>query len=280
MSRFPSEWLALREPIDIQSRDEDVLSACAETFEKLEALSICDLGAGTGASIRALARHLPQNQRWLLVDHDAKNLSRARNLMQEWSDTCSQKRDTLTISHGEHSINIDTLTHDFSAQISPWSAGTNLITASALLDLTSKVWIQNFVRTLSADKLPLLATLNFDGYLLATPQHEFDEDVFAAFRNHQRTDKGFGPAAGPDAPAILRDELDRAGYEIVEGNSPWRMTSDSQNLMHETLAGISSAAIDLGTFPKVKIHDWLQNRLSNTDSLIVGHRDIFAQPPR
>jgi hypothetical protein len=278
MSRFPSEWLALREPVDAVSRNAKVLSACANAFERHRTLSICDLGAGTGASVRAFAHLLPAQQRWTLVDHDAENLKHALDTLASWGAAPESKTNTIELERGDQIIEVEVLKRDLTPDTTPWALDTDLVTASALLDLTSSDWINRTVNALSANRTPFLATLNFDGQLEASPAHTLDNAIFNAFRKHQRTDKGFGPALGPDASDVLEDALVRAGYIVSRGDSPWHMTFNSKKLMHETLRGISTAAIEIIAMPESKALGWLNDRLSCTESLIVGHRDIFAMP--
>ena len=77
MSGFSSEWLALREPLDLRARNRDVLDAVAAAFRGRQALSIVDLGSGTGSTVRALSARLPTSQAWRLVDNDSILLAEA-----------------------------------------------------------------------------------------------------------------------------------------------------------------------------------------------------------
>ena len=77
MSGFSAEWLALREPLDVRARNREVLDAVAAAFPGQTALSIVDLGSGTGSTLRALGARLPKSQKWKLVDNDPVLLAEA-----------------------------------------------------------------------------------------------------------------------------------------------------------------------------------------------------------
>ena len=278
MSRFAPEWLALREPVDIESHNKDVLNACARAFVGRKKLSVCDLGAGTGASVRAFAPLLPKEQLWTLVDHDEENLNTALKALAVWSGTASRLASEIALERAGQHIDVHIRQHDLATDPGRWLNEANLATASALFDLTSADWIVRFVDALCAKRIPLLAVLSFDGWMEANPNHELDEQIFSAFRAHQRVDKGFGPAAGPGAITILEGALSDVGYTVISGDSPWELSETTQRLMQETLKSLAAAAVEVGTVTKSEAGNWLEDRMTNTDLLTIGHRDIFAVP--
>jgi hypothetical protein len=276
VSGFSPEWLALREPTDTAARHPAVLAACARTFAGHDSLTICDLGAGTGASVRAFADLLPPRQHWTLVDYDARNLDAARAALSAWADDASRQDDALVLKRGARTITVRTRVQDFAADPACWPADTQLVTASALLDLTSETWIARFAAALAAQHLPLLAVLTFDGVITSEPAHALDSAVAAAFRAHQTGDKGFGPAAGPNATDILEDHLENAGYVITAGDSPWQIDRASAEFLRQNLDGIAAATRETGTV--AGIDDWLRDRHTHARRLTIGHRDVFAEP--
>lgn len=275
MTGFSPEWLALREPADGAARNKDVRATCAQTFAQRDDLSICDLGAGTGASLRALADLLPPRQRWTLVDHDEANLAAARERLSTWADNSAIRESGFTLFRGRHRIVVEPIRRDLAREPHCWPAATDLVTASALFDLASGEWIDRFAAALAADRLPLLATLTFDGTIALDPPHRLDAAVADAFRVHQERDKGFGPAAGSRAADILVAHLANAGYAITTGDSPWRIVSRQQGLRTAFLDGVAMAVEETG---RLDPHDiaawWSAGQTART--ITVGHRDVFA----
>lgn len=282
VSGFSPAWLALREPADTSARNRKVLSACAEAFVSRPRLAICDLGAGTGASVRAFADLLPANQRWTLVDHDADNLAAALLALTAWADEAltdegwAQDGGVL-LRHNGKRLDVRTRVHDFARNPACWPQGTDLITASALIDLVSAPWIESFTAALAAERLPLLATLTADGNIEGHPPHGLDEAVALSFRTHQTRDKGFGPSAGAEAGLLLERALAKAGYRLTAGESPWILDPETGTLLRATAQGIAGAVAETGMIETALLADWLRYQGRDAHQLIIGHRDVFAE---
>jgi predicted RNA methylase len=78
MSGFSTDWLTLREPYDLRSRNAMVLDAVAAHLEPDFSVQIVDLACGTGSTSRALGPLLPVRQNWRMIDNDLGLLARAR----------------------------------------------------------------------------------------------------------------------------------------------------------------------------------------------------------
>ena len=128
-----------------------------------------------------------------------------------------------------------------------------------------------------ARALPLYAVLTYNGAERLMPAHSMDHAMLAAFHVHQRTDKGFGIAAGPDAATCLRRGFAAAGWQMDAGHSDWRLGRDDVALMEMLANGAAAAVTETGLVPAADIADWRAAHRS-AQSWLVGHQDIFARP--
>ena len=275
MRGFSPTWLALREPADSAARNRIVVNACAKHFAGHGQIEVCDLGAGTGSSLRAFADLLPPVQRWTLVDHDARNLTAARAALAAWAGEATEGEDFI-LRRGGKTITVHTRVLDFAQSPACWPQGTQLVTASALFDLASIDWIGRFVAALTVQKTPLLATLTANEMISAAPGHPLDEKVIAAFHRHQTGDKGLGPSAGAKAAALLEDALQKAGCTLTAGDGPWMLTPSE--LLRATTEGMAAAVSETNAVDADELAAWLEHQRTATTQLTIGHRDVFAHP--
>ncbi len=151
----------------------------------------------------------------------------------------------------------------------------DLVTAAAFFDLVSAAWIEEFCAALAARRLPLYAVLSYDGSERWSPAHAADREMLAAFSTHQSRDKGFGPAAGARAWALLRDALERRGYGVETAPSPWRLGPSDAALIRTLADGSADAVTDTGMVGADVVADWRGSRRSAA-ACEIGHVDLFA----
>lgn len=275
---FSPEWLALREPADHAARSRDLRARVAAHFSARTELNIVDFGCGAGSNLRGTYAALPDHQRWRLVDYDANLLAAARDRLMAWADSGRADGATLHLSKGGKSLIVSfvqaDLTRDLDKALPP---DTDLVTAAALFDLVSEGWIAGFAAALKQRGLPLYTVLTYDGTERWEPPHPADAAMLAAFHAHQATDKGFGPAAGPRATAVMADAFAAAGYHVERARSPWHLGPDFAVLARELVTGFAGAVRETGTVPEGDIDAWLAARRSGV-TCHVGHEDLFAFP--
>lgn len=277
MSGFDPIWLALREPADARARNPDILAACAKHFSERAEMSVVDLGCGAGSNLRALAPHLPARQTWRLVDNDPRLLDAARKKLAAWADASETTDDGLRLRKDGKRIDVRLSLVDLARDLEQAVAGdVDLVTAAALFDLVSEAWLQQFVALLAARRMPLYTVLIYDGVEEWAPPHAADAAILSAFLRHQATDKGFGPAAGPQGAAIPTRLLQARGYAVSNGASDWRLDARDSELVAQLAAGIAGACRETGLVAAPVIEDWLAARRGAQAR--IGHVDLFAIP--
>lgn len=275
---FSAEWLALREPIDHRSVDRDLAARVAARFEGPDHVSIMDLGCGAGSNLRGSYRLFGDSQHWTLVDYDPVLLAAARERLGAWADEAEEAGEELLLLKDGKRLMVDFRQADLGADLErvlDWRP--DLVTAAALFDLVSPGWIERFAGAMAKRRLPLYTVLTYDGREVWQPPHPADEAMVAAFHAHQRTDKGFGPAAGPDACAVMVDAFRAAGHTVVTADSPWVLAEADRDLIDALTRGIAGAVTETGRVPPADIASWLAAKQKAQQGL-VGHLDLFAVP--
>jgi hypothetical protein len=264
MSGFSADWLSLREPYDRSARSETVIGALLNWLAGKPAVGIVDLACGTGSTFRALSPRIRARQNWRLVDNDLSLLARVPR--------------TSSADVAVATVPVD-LNRDLEAAL---DGPVDLVTTSALLDLVSADWLQRLAVEAATRRLPVYAALSYDGRAEMSPADAGDLAVIAAVNEHQRTDKGFGPALGPAAAQAAIDEFQRVGYSVEHGEADWVFGPSDKEIQVETITGWASAAREIGE-SALDVAGWLSRRHelieAGRSTVRVGHLDLFAKPP-
>ena len=288
MSAFSPEWLALREGADARARDATLAAALRALRLPGRALRCVDLGSGSGANLRYMAPLLGYGQHWLLIDNDARLLAHARRAMLAWSRAhgyaVTPTADGLRIEAHKFSATLHWQLRDLAAQIESLTLdAVDLVTASALLDLVSREWIEKLVRKCEAQRCAALFALSYAGQIAWRPSFAADSEVNVLFNRHQGRDKGFGPAAGPQAAAYMRHCLQMAKFRVREVRSDWRLAGADAQLQAALARGWAQAALEFDPARRPQIDAWLELRLGHIarqdSSLTLSHIDLLGLPP-
>jgi len=262
---FSAEWLSLREPADAAARSTRLTGTVADVLRSRAGLRVLDLGAGRGANLRYLAPRLPAPQEWLLVDRDAVLLQRVHSAGAPCHFTTLQ-RDLTSLGSSRDLF-----------------ADRSLVTASALLDLVSEDWLQELVDRCGAAGSVVLFVLSYDGRIECTPDDAGDAMIRALVNDHQRTDKGFGPALGPGAAAAVVRHLSSAGYNVEQDRSDWVLSPAMHVLQRQLIEGWADAAAAVRPERAPAIDAWRIRRVSQASAgrleIVVGHQDVAGWLP-
>src|SRR5262245_39271310 len=118
-----SNWLSVREPADVAARSAALTRLVTGLLPRDRTIRAVDLGTGTGANVRYLARHLPVQQEWLLVDRDPALLDEAVEALRP-----------------VHNVAVETCEMNLGQLDASIFSRRDLVSASALLDLVSETW--------------------------------------------------------------------------------------------------------------------------------------------
>ena len=193
---FSPDWLALRAPYDTAARATDLEARLADWLtgrSPRSRWSISAPGRATTSPISPLA--MPVEQRWTLVDADDALLTEA-----------TRRHPGVDVRQGDLAGDLDGLI----------PTGTDLVTASALIDLVSQAWLARLAARVRTIGCAVLVVLTYDGRISWEQETAGDAEIRELVNRHQRGNKGFGPALGPDAPAALSALLD--GVETAESD--------------------------------------------------------------
>lgn len=273
---FDAGWLAVRRAADSAARD-DTLNRLAAQWLRLRcagrAARIVDLGCGSGANPAYLAPRLPGPQQWLLIDHDAVLLARARGVLDSLSDA------------GGAPVSGSSLLRDLAALDDDALRDADLVSASALLDLVDARFVDALCAQCAAAGAALLCALSVDGRWALDPLDGDDAFMRDAFNAHQMRDKGLGTALGPAAVDALCARLQAVGYRVWRAPSPWRLDCADmavRALGFRLLDGWRDAALEQCPQARERILRWHGRRIADMARGVlrieVGHGDVFACP--
>ena len=258
MKGFSAEWLAIRESADAAARSKSLTSFIAAWARRGRAL---DLGGGTGSNVRYLEPKLSPDLRWTIVDNDAALLARAPSAIA----ACLADLNAVVEDAG-------------------FFEGCGVVTASALLDLVSKRWLVQLIDRCRAVESAVLFALTYDGRIACEPIDSNDAEVARLVNEHQKSDKGFGPALGPAASSEVVEMLTGAGYDVRREPSDWVLASGESELQKQLLKGWAEAAAEKAPHRKGAIDAWHDRRLAFVETgqsrILVGHVDVAGVPHR
>jgi SAM-dependent methyltransferase len=263
LSAFTADWLALREPADAAARAAALIVPFAARAGAT--LHVVDLGAGAGANLRYLAPRFNGPQDWLAVDSDPALLA------------------VLASRSAPAGVRVRTRLLDLARDLDALPLdGFDLVTAAALLDLVSAPWLARLAARCAVARVRVLFALTYDGRIEWSPAEDGDARVRELVNLHQRTDKGFGAALGPAAPAEAGRIFAGLGYRMRSAQSDWTLGPESRALQAALVDGWVAAAADIAPREAAALEDWRRRRhehlATGASRLRVGHIDLAGEP--
>ena len=230
MSDFDDAWLTLREPADHAARSQAITDELCRWASKRGPMQVMDLGAGTGSNLRYLAPQLGHNQVWHLLDNEPAVLATVPDKLAAWahinSYTMSIQPDHLVIAGDQFSAHVACTAMDLNTELPEIHNGhAKLVTASAFLDLASAEWINSLVKECHKANCAALFALTYNGQVQWRPPHTDDELMLNLLNQHQRREKGLGPALGPLAGEHIAQRLAATGFDVTRCSSAWELAT-------------------------------------------------------
>lgn len=273
---FAGDWLQAREAADHRARSVELTQRleqwAGETLksDQQNPVRIVDIGTGRGSNVAYLAPALSLPQEWLLIDQD-------RNLLTE----AATKTQQLNVPF--KTLQCRLMPEDFQGF---FPHDTSVVTASALIDLVSEAWLAALVAEVVAKQAAILIVLSYTGRFTLSPAHKDDSLLRQLVNQHQHSDKGTGAALGPEAAAVLADQLSMRGYEVQVVETPWQLGSKDARLATMLMAGWVTAAKQQSVGAEGitdRLDAWLavrkQQLVAGGLEITVCHQDVLGLPP-
>ena len=283
---FSSDWLRMREPADHLARSVSLTQSLVAWRESFTHFNVVDLGSGTASNFRYLCPTLGFKQSWTLLDNDAGLLSCISDRLQQWANEMGfeyhlESDTSATLEGDAFSAKVHWQSCDLAADMPTIDfTQTQLITGSALLDLTSARWLEQLANIIDTTQCASLFVLSYNGSIDWQPPCPFDAELTALLNTHQTSDKGFGNALGPHAHAFFQQQL--TTHLISTATSDWLIGGESNAMQNVLCSDWTQAAIEQNPEVQDEISTWSVERRQfiarEASTLRVGHVDILTLP--
>ena len=263
MAGFSADWLALREPADHAARSTALTRAVAEALAQRPGAGHPRSGCGTGSNFRFISARGPACRRCALAaGRSRRRAARARSAVGGCRNAVPRSLDAGR-----------------SVDLRRPRAGHGLGAARSRVRRVAPRARRSGARTAGA---AVLFALNYDGRIICTPEDADDGTIVALVNQHQQTDKGFGPALGPDADRSRRALVPRSTVTRCSARaSDWMLTPASGELQRQLIDGWTQAATEIAPEQARLIDRWRERRLAHLaagwSQIVVGHEDRRAR---
>ena len=124
--------------------------------------------------------------------------------------------------------------------------------------------------------------LTYNGNIQFSSPLGMDERVRQLINAHQLTDKGFGPALGPEAVTRAGIVFEKLRFELKLASSDWVIGRSESELCTQLCEGWVQAATQVSPQDSAALLLWHESRRHlfkhNNATVTVGHTDLVGWP--
>lgn len=282
---FNPDWLTERYPFDSKARNRYVEKNFLKYLAAFPTPVLVDLGCGNGANTKYFIDRIPTNHTWILVDNDQNLLNHAldnlRNL-DGYEATDLPSSDGFILKKEGKQITIKTacgslLELDQLLNLS----SVDLLMANAVFDLFSEEQFTAFAAMLKANRLPILATLNYAS-MIFSPGVEHDPLFLDYYDLHMQRVQDFGRGMGYQCSEVMERVLQKLEAKTFTGPSNWEISAADTGMLNFLYHYLDDSLHELPFNEKEGqlLESWLAERRLAIDegrlSVKVGHFDLFG----
>ncbi len=271
------DLLLLKEAADKRAKNSDVSDALSGWFEGRTSLDVLDLHAGTGATLRALAPILAQDQSWTLYARDTAEEALARDHLTRWAPAARATDEGLFIERQGQKIAVRFRQYDVVAAGGALAEPPpSLVVIDDDLMRYPAAVIRKLVAILADRRSVLHARLIYDGRLKLQPHHAADGAFTAALHRELMRDMGHGETTGPQAANEIGEQLRLSDYSVIEGPSHLHLRAAEAQLIHAVTRRLAEAQRAVARGHDKMIDTWLARPRA---TLEISQTDLVALPP-
>lgn len=281
------DWLEERYRLDAGARNKHVERAVLEAFQGFPPLYVLDVGSGLGANARYYSCLFSSNQEWILVEKSEVLSLRAIPSLRFWAEAnkwmTEELSEGLQVWMSEKEVRIKSIKASFfdSSEIVDLFR-INLVTANAVMDLVSEDQFVTFAENLISNRIPLLATMNYES-MYFEPEDEEDVEFIALYERHMKRSQEFGSAMGPDSTRRIIDFSVKRGCPVIYGKSTWNIDYGDLKMMQFLFRFINQALSEniCSNGERVRMEAWFRRKRQQVKNqklkMVVEHSDIFVR---
>tara|TARA_B100000900_G_scaffold154893_1_gene131547 strand:+ start:1629 stop:2501 length:873 start_codon:yes stop_codon:yes gene_type:complete len=284
-NKFSKSWINMRLEYDNYSRS-NILNKYLKNNKYMPDIDLIDMCSGSGNFLIWLIKNELSFNEYTLIDNDTNLLKSIKSNLRK-----NIPKD-LKIKSNTNNMNLILCKDKFISSkvlikkndcdnFNYKTKRFHIISYSAALDLMSKSSIIKAIKRVN-NLNAIYFSLCFNGIVKWTPTNTFDKYILSFFNKHQRTDKGFGEALGPESIDFVNRYSIKQGMKVTTKHSPWiinNKTNQDKIFMNRYLLDIKKALFHMEGIDRNILRNWYKDKKRDIEKksikLYVGHQDIL-----